>query len=450
MKPTLFGRKLYRKGEYLGELLLRPFQSFASIESSSGILMLVMAIIALILMNSPLDKIYHGMWETGISVGVQGRPFERSLHFWINEGLMTLFFFVVGLEIKREVLVGELASFKRAALPVAGAIGGMVAPALIYVAFNYGKPSAHGWGIPMATDIAFVAGTLALLGSRVPPALTVFVVALAIVDDLGAVLVIALFYSGGISVHFLGSAGIVLVGLITINILGFRSPLPYIVLGLLLWLFVYLSGIHATVAGVLVAVTIPARSACDTHAFAQTANRAIREFRPQGEKGFLVLLDESNEDAVRTLRSMVECVTSPLHRIEEALHPWVAFLILPIFALANAGVSLTQTSFHELVADSESMGIILGLFLGKQIGITGASWLAVKAGLAALPTNMRLGHVYSGAILCGIGFTMSLFIANLSFGEVELLERAKFSILLGSIVSGLVGGCALFLFTRRR
>jgi NhaA family Na+:H+ antiporter len=450
MKPTFLGRKFYRKGEYLGELLIKPFQLFASIESSSGILMIAMTCIALVWMNSPWDKLYQALWEEGISVGLHGRPFERSLHFWINEGLMSLFFFVVGLEIKREILVGDLASFRRAALPVAGAIGGMVVPALIYISFNHGQPSASGWGIPMATDIAFVAGALAILGSRVPPALTIFLVALAIVDDLGAVVVIALFYSSGISVHFLGMAGVVLVGLIVSNILGFRSPLPYIVLGLLLWLCVYLSGIHATVAGVLVAMTIPARSACDTHAFAQTANRAIREFKPQGEKGYLVLLDEGNQDAVRTLRSMVECVISPLHRIEEALHRWVAFLILPIFALANAGVSLTQIGFRELVTDSESMGIILGLFLGKQLGITAASWLAVKTGLAVLPSNMKLRHVYGGAILCGIGFTMSLFIAGLSFSHVELLERAKFSILLGSILSGLVGSCALYLLTRKR
>lgn len=412
--------------------------------------MLTMTIAALIWINSPLEKLYRDLWETGIGIGIHGRPFERSLHFWINEGLMTLFFFVVGLEIKREILVGELASLQKAALPVAGAIGGMVVPALIYMVFNHGKPSAPGWGIPMATDIAFVAGALALLGSRVPPPLTVFLIALAIVDDLGAVVVIALFYSSGISIHFLGFAGAVLVVLIVINILGFRSPLPYIALGLLLWLCVYLSGIHATVAGVLVAMTIPARSACDTHAFAQTANRVIREFRPQGEKGYVILLDEGNETAVRTLRSMIHCIMTPLQRIEEALHPWVVFLILPIFALANAGVSLAQTSFQNTVTNSESMGIIVGLFLGKQVGITAASWLAVKTGLAAMPTNMKFGQIYGGAILCGIGFTMSLFIAGLSFTEVELLDEAKISILLGSVISGVVGGFVLYLLTRKR
>ncbi|MBI4962375.1 MAG: Na+/H+ antiporter NhaA [Desulfomonile tiedjei] len=450
MKPFSIDRRIYVRGEYLGELLLKPFQLFASIESAGGILMLAMTVIALIWMNSPLDRLYRELWETGIAIGLNGWLFQRSLHFWINEGLMTLFFFVVGLEIKREILVGELASFQKAALPVAGAIGGMVVPALIYVAFNHADAAYRGWGIPMATDIAFVAGTLILLGSRVPPPLSVFLVSLAIVDDLGAVVVIALFYSSGISMGFLGLAGAVLGALIVTNILGFRSPLPYILLGLLLWLCVYLSGVHATVAGVLVAMTIPARSACDTHAFAQTVNRAVGEFRPQGEKGWLVLLDEGNEAAVRTLGSMVQCVRTPLHKIEEALHPWTVFLILPVFALANAGVNLTQIGFYDFVTNSESIGIVLGLFLGKQLGITAASWLAVKAGLAAMPSNVKFRHVYGGAILCGIGFTMSLFIADLSFSEVELLERAKISILVGSMISGLVGGAALYLFTRNR
>jgi len=450
MNRSFIDPRIYMKGEYLGELLLKPFQLFASIESASGILMLAMTAIALIWMNSPLDKLYQELWATGISIGLDGRLFQRSLHFWINEGLMTLFFFVVGLEIKREILVGELASFPKAALPVAGAIGGMVVPALIYIVFNHDAPAYRGWGIAMATDIAFVAGALVLLGSRVPPPLSVFLVSLAIVDDLGAVAVIALFYTAGISMAFLGLAGAFLGALIVSNILGFRSPLPYIVLGLLLWLCVYLSGVHATVAGVLVAMTIPARSACDTHAFAQTVNRVIREFSPQGEKGYLVLLDEGNEAAVRTLGSMVQCVRTPLHKIEEALHPWTVFLILPVFALANAGVNLTQAGLHDLMTNSESIGIILGLFLGKQFGITAASWLAVKAGLAAMPSNMKFRHVYGGAILCGIGFTMSLFIAGLSFTEVELLERAKISILLGSVISGVVGGCALYVSTRNR
>jgi Na+:H+ antiporter, NhaA family len=450
MKLSFLNRRIYMKGEYLGELLMKPFQLFAATESSGGILMLAAAIIALIWANSSLNDFYQELWKTAISVGLDKGLFEHSLHFWINEGLMTLFFFVVGLEIKREILVGELASFQKAALPVAGAIGGMVVPAFIYFACNHNTPASPGWGIPMATDIAFVAGSLALLGARVPPALSVFLVALAIVDDLGAVVVIALFYSAGISLDFLGLAGMILAALVAINILGLRSPLPYIFLGLPLWLCVYLSGVHATVAGVLVAMTIPARSACDTHAFAETANRVIREFRPQGEKGYVMLLDEGNEAAVRTLRSMIRCIMTPLQRIEEALHPWVVFLILPVFALANAGVSLAQSTFFDVIRSWEAIGIVLGLFLGKQVGITGATWVAVRMGLAAMPSNVKFGHIYGGAILCGIGFTMSLFIAGLSFGEVELLERAKVGILVGSVISGIVGGCALYLLTRKR
>jgi Na+:H+ antiporter, NhaA family len=448
MKPFWRSPNFYLRGESLGELVIRPFQAFASIEAAGGILMIATAVAAMTWANSSQSPLYERIWHTPVTVGIGGAVLDRPLHFWINEGLMTLFFFLVGLEIKREILVGELASFRRAALPISAAIGGMVGPALIYHAFNHGTPASTGWAIPMATDIAFVVGALRILGSRVPPALTVFLVSLAIVDDLGAIVVIGLFYTATISLHFLVLSGLVLLILVGINILGFRNPFPYVLLGILTWLFVYMSGIHSTIAGVLVAMIVPARAGCDSHEFTRTAGELIKGFKVQGGQGFRVPLDENNQMVVRSLERLVQCVEPPLQRIEHYLHPWVVFAIMPVFALANAGVRLDLPVLYEAITSGEGLGIVLGLFVGKQMGVVAASFAAIRVGLADMPTGTSFRHIYGGAILCGIGFTMSLFICNISFTAGDLIEQAKVSILAGSLLSGLVGFVTLYYLFR--
>lgn len=435
---------LFRRGERAGEKLIRPFEAFASLEASGGILMLLMTAAALIWVNSSLQPYYKELLHFPISLGVGDLRFERSIHFWINEILMTIFFFVVGLEVKREVLVGELASIRQAALPAAGALGGVVVPALIYYLLNQGTPAERGWGVPMATDIAFVLGALAVLRSRLPASLAVFLVSLAIFDDLCAVVVIALFYSSDLQLHLLGYAALVLALLAGINVLGFRRPLPYVLLGIVLWVLVYKSGIHATVAGVFLALTIPCRSAFDTCAFADSAGEVIGEFDSQEACGYTLHLHERNQAVIRTLEEMCHRMEPPLQRMEHFLHPWVTFAIMPLFALANAGVGLHWGFLRDALASSESLGIILGLFAGKQVGIFVAVWLAVKSGAALMPEGVNFKHVYGGAILCGIGFTMSLFIAELSFPDPELLAGAKIAILVASVLSGLVGMLVLY------
>ena len=439
MREFVIGRELFQKGEALGQLIMKPFQRFAAIQASGGVVMLFAALLALIWANSALYPVYDKLFHSAISFGVNGWALDRPLHFWINEGLMTFFFFVVGLEIKREVLVGELSSFRQAILPAAGAVGGMLVPAGVYYLFNQGTPSAQGWGIPMATDIAFVLGALTILGSRVPSFLAVFLVSLAIFDDLGAVLVIAAFYTAELHTHWLLAAVAVLLGLVGINILGFRRPLPYLVLGVCLWAFVYLTGIHATIAGILVALTIPARSRVNTLAFSNVAARLLRRFRSQGESDYTIHLSEHNQGVVQSLRTMCRQVEPPLQRIEHSLHPWVFFGVMPLFALANSGVRFDAGSLGKALVGPEALGILCGLFLGKQVGIFAATWLCVRTGLAVLPIGTTLRNIYGGAVLCGIGFTMSLFIADLSFASADVHDKAKIGIMLASLLSAVVG-----------
>jgi NhaA family Na+:H+ antiporter len=344
-----------------------------------------------------------------LTFGRLGGLLAKPLHFWINDGLMALFFLLVGLEIKRETLVGELASFRKAALPIAAAFGGMIVPAGLYVVFNHGGPGASGWGMPMATDIAFALGVLALLGDRVPTSLKVFLAALAIADDIGAVLVIAFFYTAQISWPSLGAGGLFFVALLAANRAGARHLLIYAILGVGLWLAFLQSGIHATVAGVLLAITIPARQ--------RTASRAVLT---------------SNE--------------SPMLRLEHALIPWNRYLIMPVFALANAGVALGGGAARSVVAPV-SLGVICGLVIGKPIGIVLFSWLATRTRLAAMLDGIRWRQIVGVGMLGGIGFTMSLFIANLAFGEAPALETAKVGILVASVISGIAGAIVL---VRRR
>lgn len=445
MKWGFYNKRLYMRGDDIGDRIARPFQVFVSIEAAGGIMMIIMTLAAMMLSNTALNEVYSKILHTNLLIGVGEVIFSRSIHFWINDCLMACFFLVVGLEIKRETLVGELASFRQAALPAAGALGGVVVPAMIYWGLNSGSVSEAGWGIPMATDIAFVLGALTMLGSRVPSSLAIFLVSLAIVDDLVAVIVIAVFYSQSISLVYLELAAVVVGILIVMNILGTRHPAPYIMVGMVLWAFVYASGVHATVAGVIVAMTIPARSARDTTGFTDEVRTLLKEFKDQRSRDYLIHLREENQSVIRQLEGMFRQLEPPLQRLEYVLHPWVIFGIMPIFAFANAGVELYSTLLVNAATSNQSLGIILGLFIGKQVGIFSATWLAVKLGIASLPESVTMKHVYGGAVLCGIGFTMSLFIAELSFiDQPAMLAEAKVSILAGSLLSGIAGAAILY------
>ena len=427
------------------ELILKPINEFLHKEASGGILLIIFTIIALVWANTSFSDSYHNLWHTHITISLGNLlTLDYPLHYWINDGLMVIFFFTVGLEIKRELLVGELSSLQKASLPIAGALGGMIIPALLYTLINAGGNGAGGWGIPMATDIAFVVGIMALLGPRIPLTLKIFVLALAIADDIGAVLVIAVFYTAEISISALIVGAIVLVVLIILNRLGTKSLLAYSLLGIILWVAFLKSGVHATIAGVLLAFTIPASSRFDTKKFSDKVKEFIKHFDSTGDHWKNVLNNAERQNDVMAIESSCQKALTPLQRFEHGLHPWVSFLIIPIFALANAGVTLSGLNIFEALFSKISLGIILGLFIGKQIGIFGFSFLAVKLKLASLPQGVNWKNLYGAGILAGIGFTMSLFIASLAFNDPELLDLSKIGVLTGSIISGILG----FLFLK--
>jgi Na+:H+ antiporter, NhaA family len=429
--------KVARPPRPIRERFLRPIADFARAEASSGGLLMVCAIVALVWANSPWAAHYTALWQTQLTLGFGDARSEMSLLHWVNDGLMALFFLYVGLEIKREILIGELSSKRRAALPIFAALGGMIVPALIYAALNAGRPGARGWGVPMATDIAFALGVLALLGNRVPFALKVFLAAVAIVDDLGAVLVIATFYTSQIATSPLLVALAIVVVLLVLNSWGVRSPIAYLLLGVGLWVCFLQSGIHATIAGVVLALTIPAKVHLDPVAFDTQAKEALAQFDKAGEGGERELMNEDRQSAVRELERACERVQMPLERIEDVLQPWVAFVIMPVFALANAGVSLAGG--FQSVGSEIGLGVLLGLVLGKPLGITLFSVLAVKAGVAQLPSRIGWRQMLGAGILGGIGFTMSLFIAELAFKDPTDLVTAKLSILAASVTAGALG-----------
>jgi NhaA family Na+:H+ antiporter len=426
------------------EKLLRPFHEFARLSASGGILLLICTVVALIWANSGAAESYHHLWEKEISFGFDEWSLSKSLHHWINDGLMAIFFFVVGLEIKREMLVGELASMKQAALPVMAAVGGMVLPASIYAVFNATGPGASGWGIPMATDIAFALGILALLGKRAPFSLKVFLAALAIADDLGAVLVIALFYTSQISWLALAFGAIFLGILVASNLLGVRHPLWFALLGLGLWLAFLKSGVHATVAGVLLAMTIPARPKIDAQKFYERSQWILGKFKDTHPEATPLVINATQQSAVHTLEKSCEEVETPMTRFEHALQPWVSFFIMPVFALANAGVHIEGGGLMHSFKEPIGLGIFFGLVLGKPVGIFFFSWLSVKLKFASLPPGITWMHIFGAGMLGGIGFTMSLFITNLAFAEPTMVDVAKFSILKASLVASIVGLLCLY------
>lgn len=416
-----------------------PIREFAEKEASGGLLLVLATVIAVIWANSPWSESYFHLWHTEFEIGFKNFQLAEPLHLWINDGLMAIFFFVVGLEIKREVLVGELSSLKQAILPIAGAVGGMVVPALFYAFFNHDLNSSHGWGIPMATDIAFAVGILALLGKRVPLSLKVFLTALAIVDDIGAVLVIALFYTSKIVWFDLYLGAGFLAILIAGNWAGIRSPVFYGIFGIGgLWVAFLLSGVHATVAGVLAAFTIPARTRINSRDFLAMGRIYLNDFETADVPQSNVLTNNNQLRAVNQLAETCEHAQTPLQRLEHSLHPLVTFLIMPIFALANAGVVFNQDIGGALL-NPVSLGIVSGLFFGKQIGIFSFTWLVVKLKWAELPNRIRWPHIWGTAALGGIGFTMSLFITDLAFKNPEFKDMAKIGIFAASLLSGLFG-----------
>jgi Na+:H+ antiporter, NhaA family len=424
------------------ERIVRPFQDFAHKQSSGGILLIAATVVALLWANSPWGESYAALWQTKLTVGLGEFSLSKDLTHWINDALMAVFFLVVGLEIKRELLVGELSSVRSAALPIAAAVGGAVVPALIYIAINAWTEGAAGWGIPMATDIAFALGVLALLGERAPVALKVFLTALAIVDDIVAVLVIAFFYTAEISWGALGVGGLFLAALVMANLIGVGRTLIYAVLGVGLWLAFLLSGVHATIAGVLLAFTVPASSFINPGAFLERSRYVLDRFEKAGEKGENVLTNEERQAALHALNHATYQLEPPLHELEHTLHPWVVFAIMPIFALANAGVTLGG-GLAEALVSPVALGIVAGLVLGKQLGITLFAWLAVKVGVSELPVGINWRHVYGGGWLGGIGFTMSLFITDLAFSNGSLVDAAKLGILAASLIAGVIGWAIL-------
>ncbi len=421
------------------ERVVRPFQRFAQAESSGGIVLLIATIIALVWANTPWWESYHHLWGTPLQLNIGTIQLEMTLHHFINDGLMVIFFFMVGLEIKREIMVGELASPRAAALPIAAAIGGMLIPASLYALVNVGGIGAAGWGIPMATDIAFALGVLALMGPRIPLGLKVFLAALAIVDDLGAVLVIALFYTAEVNVAALGIGAVVVLGLIGLNVLGVRNLLVYTLFGLVLWGAFLASGVHATIAGVLLAMTIPARTRLNTHQFVEVGQGYLNDFKETAGQGSNVMTNHDQQVAIHGLEKSCEAAQTPLLRMEHGVHYWVAFLIIPIFALSNAGVHL-NVDLGSAISHPVTLGIILGLVIGKPLGITVLAWAAVRMGLASLPHGVTWGQIHGVSWLGGIGFTMSLFVANLAFGEGSaLLDAAKIGVLAASTIAAITG-----------
>ena len=418
--------------------VVQPLNRFMDNSSSSGMVLFGTALLALIIANTPLAETFDALWHIKMGLSFGDFHIKKDLHHWINDGLMSVFFFVVGLELKREIVTGELSNPRNAVLPFVAGIGGMLVPALIYLAFNAGGPNAGGWGIPMATDIAFALGVLYLLGDRVPTSLKIFLTALAIIDDLGAVLVIALFYTSEISLSNLG-VGAFFLGLMVLgNLLGIRNAFFYAVLGIGgLWLAVLLSGVHATIAAVLAAFTIPASIRVPKQAYIDKVQHLLKRFANAPGAGSSLMSDEE-QAILEEVESTTHAAISPLQNLEHFLHPIVAFVVMPIFALANAGVSLSG-GLVEALSSPVTLGIAFGLMFGKTLGIMGFIYGAKALGLVQVPPSLSSRHLLGASCLAAIGFTMSLFITGLAFEEASIMYQSKIGILLASLVAGTIG-----------
>ncbi|MEK6201366.1 MAG: Na+/H+ antiporter NhaA [Desulfobulbaceae bacterium] len=416
-------------------------------DAASGLLLMGCAILALILADTSLAASYDHIRHTVITLQLGSFTLSHTLHHWINDGLMALFFFLVGLEIKREILVGELACLRhQALLPIGAALGGMIVPALVYAAINKDGIGAGGWAIPMATDIAFAVGALVLLGKRVPKALFGFLLALAIVDDLGAILVIAFFYTKTIDQNMLLWAAFIFFLLIGCNRVGVRKPLPYFLLGGFLWLALLYSGINSTLAGVLTALTVPASPRCHPAKSIEIMSSLLTRFDKVHEAGRTIVGNTKAQGVLQNLEDAIHNMASPLQRLELHLHPWSAFLIIPLFALANTGIPIEFSSLSITMRHPVTLGVMGGLVAGKAIGVFAAVWLLQQTRLSRLPPGINLHHIAGVSLLAGIGFTMSIFIGELSFaGQDDLLLQAKTGVLVGSLLAGISGFLWLFL-----
>lgn len=430
----------YAPWEKRAHRILSPFQEFIHGQTASGYVLMATAVVAIIIANSTLGEAYQHILHIPAGVHIGEWKMQLDLHHWINDALMALFFFLVGMELKREFLVGELADLRRAALPIVAAIGGMVVPALIYFAINPAGDAANGWGIPMATDIAFALGAMSLLGRRVPKALVTFLVALAIVDDLAAVLVIALFYTSQLSLHWLMTAAGLTAALVALNLAGIRKTLPYFIIAVLLWYAVFQSGVHATLAGVIGAFCVPARAKYAPAFFAERLTELTNELQESMKKDSNVMTNPRLQSVVQAIGYNVSGVRTPLQHLEHYWHIPVAFGVIPIFALFNAGVPLQFDSLSDVITNPIMLGVLLGLLLGKFVGISLACWLSIKLRLASLPEDVSFTQIAGAAMLAGIGFTMSIFIAELAFPtHPDYLLMAKIGILGASLLAGIIG-----------
>lgn len=425
--------------------IIKPVNQFISKSTTGGIILFIAAIIAIFFANSPWATDYHSIWQHKIGISLGNLELKMSLHHWINDGLMAIFFFVVGLELKRELSNGELASPKKAALPIIAAIGGMLFPALIYLFFNGGTDAAHGWGIPMATDIAFALGVLYLLGNKVPLSLKVFLTALAIVDDLGAVLVIALFYTSDLNLMYLSIGIALFILLLLCNKLGFKSPIFYAIIGIGgIWLAFLLSGVHATIAAVLAAFAIPANARINENYFSYKMNELRQRFYAIDPKDRQPNLTGEQLLLVEEMRNLTKDALPPSQRLEHGMHSFVAFIVMPVFALCNAAIPISFDSGISKV----TLGVALGLLLGKVLGVFGLTALILKLKILAKPADMSYIKLLGISFLAAIGFTMSLFVTELAFDaqlHPEFPDQAK----LGIIVASLIGGISGYLILNR-
>ncbi len=442
-------RKIREKLEHPERKFLPDiFAQFFQNQAIGGVLLVACTIIAIIAANTPALHALHNCWNTIFTIGFPHFKIEQPLLLWVNDGLMAIFFFVVGLEIKREMLAGELASRKQAALPAFAAVGGMLIPAFIYFIFNHQGPASNGWGIPMATDIAFSIGILSLMGKRVPLSFKVFLTALAIVDDLGAIVVLAVFYPAhAIHVEFFVWIALVCAALFTLNRLRINHPIPYIILGIVLWILMLHSGIHATIAGVLLAAAIPSKTSINEARFYFRSKLLLNRFRRTYiEEGIQMLASKKKLSLIHSLDQNISRINPLMHRFEAALHPVVIFIIMPVFALANAGIRLNSHIVPDLFSNL-SLGIFFGLLIGKPLGITLFCWIATKLKWAIVPENTQWRHIFSLGMIAGVGFTMSIFINGLAFEHTDMIELGKISVLITSFMAGICGWIALTVST---
>ena len=420
---------------YFTRTLRLPAQSFIHIEALSGLVLLASTVAALVWANSPWSDSYHRFWDSRLVLDVALFEVSKPLEAWVNDGLMAIFFFVVGLEIKREVLYGELSSPGKAALPIFAAVGGMVMPAIVYLSINAGGDAGDGWAIPMATDIAFALGVLALLGRRCPMELRVFLLALAVVDDLGVIFVISVAYTDSVEVAQFGIAAGIVGALFALSRLGVNHASVTAVLGFLLWVAVLKSGVHATIAGVAMAALTPATPNYSREDFAASSEQLMTDYRQALEQGDV----ERCEVILGHLEELSQGTEAPLERLERLAHPWASYLVLPVFALANAGIEFSGDIVSEAASSSVTLGLVLAMILGKAAGITAFSWMATRLGVAELPRGVSWGHVVGIGLLGGIGFTVAIFVTGLAFDEGGLAELSKIGVLVASLLSGSLG-----------